>query len=137
MAKKKKTQLKPIARGFATTSLPKKVVPVQDDEAPSTPEQNAASLNETEATSSFTPDQDAVEASPATAVPESKEFDPEKAEEQSLQNLVDKLQERVEKDIRRSIKVCYIRTSLNTVSNPCYRAFTRIGATPRPCLLLI
>ena len=105
MAKKKKTQLKPIARGFATTSQPKKVVPVQEDEEPSTPEQNPAVLKESEAPTTSTPERDSPDAAPPTAVPESKEFDPEKAEEQSLQNLVDKLQEKVEKDIRRSVKV--------------------------------
>ena len=33
------------------------------------------------------------------------QFDPEKAEEQSLQNLVDRHQERTEKEIVRTIKV--------------------------------
>lgn len=111
MAKKKKTQLKPIARGFATTSQPKKVVPVHEDEAPSTPEQNPAVLKEAEATLASHPEQDAPDAASAPAVPVSKEFDPEKAEEQSLQNLVDKLQEKVEKDIKRSVKVRSTRMS--------------------------
>ena len=107
MAKKKKTQLKPIARGFATTSQPKKVVPVQEDEVPSTPEQTAASLKESQVTVASTPEKDIpVAAAAAVAtVPESKEFDPDKVEEQSLQNLVDKLQEKVEKDIKRTVKV--------------------------------
>lgn len=124
MAKKKKTQLKPIARGFATTSQPKKVVPVQEDEAPSTPEQPSAVLKETEETSASTPEHDVPEVAPATAVPESKDFDPEKAEEQSLQNIVDKLQEKVEKDIRRSVKVCSMST-LDALSN------RRVGCSTR------
>ena len=107
MAKKKKTQLKPIARGFATTSQPKKVVPVQEDEEPSTPEQNPAVLKESEAPTTSTPERDSPDAAPPTAVPESKEFDPEKAEEQSLQNLVDKLQEKVEKDKAVLLSTCW------------------------------
>lgn len=97
MAKKKKTQLKPVARGFATTSQPKKVVP-PPEEPEAIPEANVvdtepAATDSAGATTPVVP-QDPVD-----------EFDPEKVEEQSLQNLVDKLQEKTEKDIVRTVKV--------------------------------
>ncbi|KAJ3995009.1 P-loop containing nucleoside triphosphate hydrolase protein [Lentinula boryana] len=97
MAKKKKTQLKPIVRGFATTSVPKKVVEVEREDTPSP----SPSLQ----------DQTIVETSLAEISNGSGErnidqdnFDLEKVEEQSLQNLVDKYQEKTEKEIMRNIK---------------------------------
>ena len=97
MAKKKRTQLKPIVRGFATTSQPKKVVPVVEvPEETSQVEQQGIHDPEPDAQKlgSQTPGQPLVD-----------EFDPEKVEEQSLQNLVDKLQDKTEKEITRTIKV--------------------------------
>ena len=99
MPKKKKTQLKPVARGFATTSVPKKVVPADDE--PEAPEVEAGGLNED------TPKSDAGQ-SPGTNAPAQStadEFDPDKVEEQSLQNLVDRLQGTTEKDVVRAVKV--------------------------------
>ena len=96
MAKKKKTQLKPVARGVATTSVPKKVTAVEDeqiDEPPATT--SSDNPPETEATVSKDSSAVASQASPPD------EFDPDKVEEQSLQNLVDKLQEKTEKEINR------------------------------------
>ncbi|KAI0094612.1 P-loop containing nucleoside triphosphate hydrolase protein [Irpex rosettiformis] len=87
MAKKKKTQLKPVARGFATTSVAKKVVPEPEPEE-STPETPLA--------------RDAAVARPDdnnTVVAFSS--DPQ---EQALQALVEKFQDRVEKDITRTVK---------------------------------
>ncbi|KAJ7706044.1 P-loop containing nucleoside triphosphate hydrolase protein [Mycena rosella] len=90
MAKKKKNQLKPVARGFATTSVPKKVVVEEAAEVDS----HAVSTEE-----------NIVEDGPKVdgVVPQAAndEFDPEKVEEQSLQNLVDK-QDKIEKEILRS-----------------------------------
>lgn len=97
MAKKKKTQLKPVARGFATTSQPKKVVP-PPEEPETAPETNPTETEDTPASSGGA----ATPVAPQEAV---DEFDPEKVEEQSLQNLVDKLQEKTEKDIVRTVKV--------------------------------
>lgn len=97
MAKKKKTQLKPVARGFATTSQPKKVVP-PPEEPEVTPE---ASTIDTEPA----PTDSAGAATPITSQDPVDDFDPEKVEEQSLQNLVDKLQEKTERDIVRTVKV--------------------------------
>ncbi|KAG6832456.1 hypothetical protein H0H92_001502 [Tricholoma furcatifolium] len=94
MAKKKKTQLKPVARGFATTSVPKKVTPVEAPE----PESNMNNDLEQPVV---------VGEALAGAVvipPPQDQFDPEKVDEQSLQNLVDKLQERTEKEIIRTVK---------------------------------
>jgi hypothetical protein len=101
MAKKKKSQLKPIARGFATTSIAKKVIPL--DEEPETPH-SAGSVDEEKPTG-------CKGGSPTNGNPvlvHEDEFDPEKAEEQSLQNLVDKLQDRTEKEVTRTMKVCII-----------------------------
>ncbi len=93
MPKKKKTQLKPIPRGFAVTSIPKK--------APQEP-----ALTQ--------PDADAKEESGSSEVPhitqthepvEDEALRPQTAEERSLQDLVDRLQERTEKEIVRTIKV--------------------------------
>ncbi|KAJ7631081.1 P-loop containing nucleoside triphosphate hydrolase protein [Roridomyces roridus] len=97
MAKKKKTQLKPVARGFATTSVPKKVVPEDTVAEADTP---AGTTEEEKSTTDDGPAADSV-ATQAT----SDEFDPEKVEEQSLQNLVDSKQDKIEKEIARTIKV--------------------------------
>ncbi|EIN14170.1 P-loop containing nucleoside triphosphate hydrolase protein [Punctularia strigosozonata HHB-11173 SS5] len=95
MAKKKKTALKPVARGFATTSVPKKVVQEQAPEAEeSSAEPTLESGVSTHGTASAAVKPDVVDG-----------LDPVKAEEQSLQNLVDKFQEKTEKEIVRTVKV--------------------------------
>jgi ATP-dependent RNA helicase DHX29 len=101
MAKKKKSQLKPVARGFATTSIAKKAAPVEDELGG---EPVAGSLEEEESRDRYE------EASGIHSPPqaEADEFDLEKIEMQSLQNLVDKLQERVEKEVSRTLKVCLV-----------------------------
>jgi ATP-dependent RNA helicase DHX29 len=97
--KKKKTQLKPVARGFATTSVPKKVVPVVEDPLPEVP-------TDTGDTSSAA--QHAAGPKESTADGGTvEEFSLEKVEEQALQNIVDKLQEKTEKEINRTIKVSH------------------------------
>lgn len=100
MAKKKKTQLKPVARGFATTSVPKKAtLPEKEGETLADP---PSSVEEETCSSDVGPISSAGVVSVQTPV---DEFDPEKVEEQSLQNLVDRLQITTEKDITRTIKV--------------------------------
>lgn len=98
MAKKKKSQLKPVARGFATTSIAKKVVLAEEEPGGELVvdglEEKIPKEKNEETTSSHSP-----------AQVEADEFDPEKVEMQSLQNLVDKLQERVEKEVSRTLKV--------------------------------
>jgi ATP-dependent RNA helicase DHX29 len=86
MAKKKKTQLKPVARGFATTSVPKKVV-----ETPALDESVTASLPPSSGTQTPAASQE-----PAQETP-----DPASVQEQLLQNVVDKLQDKTEKEISR------------------------------------
>lgn len=98
MAKKKKSQLKPVARGFATTSVPKKVVENEqntDDMATNTTAEEAPTSDMLHLTVAHVqPD-----------VPQDHSFDPDQVEEQSLQNLVDKYQEKTEKETLRTIKV--------------------------------
>ncbi|KAI0670050.1 P-loop containing nucleoside triphosphate hydrolase protein [Trametes maxima] len=87
--KKKKTQLKPIARGFATTSVPKKVVDVpKEPELPAASDLPDASNNASDATNE-TPKANALALS---------------EEEQSLQSLIDRFQDKVEKEIVRTVK---------------------------------
>ncbi|KAH9946814.1 P-loop containing nucleoside triphosphate hydrolase protein [Amylocystis lapponica] len=94
MAKKKKTQLKPVARGFATTSLPKKVVqPVEEDESSIPDVVESAITQEPEKL----PSADAVEVA-------HDEFDPDRQEEQSLQSLIDRFQDKTEKEVVRTLK---------------------------------
>jgi len=98
MAKKKKTQLKPVARGFATTSVPKKVV--QAEEEPDV-ESAAGSTKEEPPKADSVQNNGNKVATQAT----NDECDPEKVEGQSLQNLVDKLQDKTEKEVIRTVKV--------------------------------
>ena len=99
MAKKKKASLKPMARGFATTSVPKKVVPVEED--PDVAPSVAGGMDEEVAKA----EDGSISTSATPASTPSNEFDPDKVEEQSLQNLVDRFQSTTEKDIVRTVKV--------------------------------
>jgi ATP-dependent RNA helicase DHX29 len=89
MPKKKKSQLRPVVRGFATTSVPKKVsVP---ELAPEVDSQD---------------DRDGDIGKPPEVEQETNgvlvaQGEDERSEEQSLQNLVDKLQEKTEREITR------------------------------------
>ncbi|KAH0590581.1 hypothetical protein H2248_000717 [Termitomyces sp. 'cryptogamus'] len=98
MAKKKKTQLKPLARGFATTSVPKKVTLVEAEQKETTPD------NQIEESILSVQGETSTDVT-IVSLNLQDEFDPEKVEEQSLQNLVDKLQEKTEKEIARAVKV--------------------------------
>ncbi|KAK7463716.1 hypothetical protein VKT23_005652 [Stygiomarasmius scandens] len=89
MAKKKKTQLKPVPRAFATTSVPKKVVEVEAAE-----EENALATLPG-GTQRVADDVQALNAGPT------READNLLPEEQDT---VDKYQEKVEKDIVRTVK---------------------------------
>ncbi|KAJ7070917.1 P-loop containing nucleoside triphosphate hydrolase protein [Mycena amicta] len=95
MGKKKKSQLKPVVRGFATTSVPKKVVL---EELKEKGDSSDGAMEQPQDLAEDTPE------SNDTPLPADDEFDPEKAEEQSLQNLVDK-QDKIEKEISRTVKV--------------------------------
>lgn len=91
--KKKKTQLKPVARGFATTSVPKKVVPPPEPvevpvESPLTSKDPAEG--------SGTSGKSNVNGSALGELDE---------ERQASQILVDKFQEKTEKEISRMVKI--------------------------------
>ncbi|KAF8496667.1 P-loop containing nucleoside triphosphate hydrolase protein [Gautieria morchelliformis] len=103
MAKKKKSQLKPVARGFATTSVPKK--PTAVDEEPAALSDDGP--NDTTLKDASTGKGVGTESGVNVTSPEAIsrfESDAEKAEEQSLQNLLDKYQEKTEKEITRTVK---------------------------------
>ncbi len=90
--KKKKTQLKPVARGFATTSVPKKVV--ETPKEPETPEPQDVPRTSEEQPNGTAQGQDG--RTDAAALSEA---------DQALQSLVDKFQDKVEKEVVRTIKV--------------------------------
>jgi hypothetical protein len=126
MAKKKKTALKPVARGFATTSVPKKVVDIEEP-----PPEDEASLT---AGTSEVEEGSADPGAQSAKAPEAEEWDPEKVEEQSLQNLVDKLQEKTEKDVVRMVKVgiCVFLVCAVSLNIVC-RRWRPTGDSLRPC----
>ena len=96
MAKKKKSQLKPVARGFATTSVAKKVTPeVQDEAIEDSATGNSAEANEPSGSNSA----EAQGGQADTVVTTLSD------EEKSWQSFVDKYQDRVEKEITRTVKV--------------------------------
>ena len=102
MAKKRKTQLNPVARGFATTSQPSKKALAEAQEAAAIAEREAAAAS----TSGPTPDQTASVAptnDPST-VAGSKELD---FEEQTLQDMADRWQDKTDREIARTVKVIY------------------------------
>lgn len=94
--KKKKTRLKPVARGFATTSVPKKVLPPSepvDDAVGDTP--NADSQSQVkESTSNVEAQQQPGAMSVSTGLG---------GEDLASQTLVDKFQEKTEKEISRYV----------------------------------
>lgn len=95
MAKKKKPQLKAsVPRGFATTSVPKREAPQASDL------QEKEKEKETEQAQERVPEPRAPPHETADA------FDPKAAEEQALQELVEAVQPKVEKESLRKLKVC-------------------------------
>ncbi|KAI1797739.1 P-loop containing nucleoside triphosphate hydrolase protein [Ganoderma leucocontextum] len=90
--KKKKTQLKPVARGFATTSVPKKAVePPKDPETSPDHNDEASAQPNGQSTDAATTGQAAK--APALSPPD-----------QAMQNFIDKFQDKVEKEIVRTVK---------------------------------
>lgn len=103
MPKKRKTQLKPVARGFATTSIPKKVIQTEEippptDEVPS----DGLVIEAAEAAV----DHQAVVLRGVSSESDSKLVVEQDEQQPFLQFMVDKFQERTEKEISRTIKVC-------------------------------
>ena len=93
MAKKKKTQLKPVARGFAITSVPKKIIP-SSTEAASDVDILDGDVDE------WTKSQQKMDGPSAVLAP-AVTLKADKTGEQELQNLVDKLQEKTDREITR------------------------------------
>ena len=93
--KKKKTQLKPVARGFATTSVPKKVVEVPKEAETPDPKDTPSSHDENAGESA----NEHPTGTPTTDVNTLSEAD------QVLQTFIDKFQDKVEKEIVRTVKV--------------------------------
>jgi hypothetical protein len=91
MPKKKKTQLKPVTRGFAVTSIPKKAPP----ETPPSQDDEMGESAPPEIPQVARPDEPV----------EDEATRRQKAEERSLQDLVEKLQEKTEKEIVRTVRV--------------------------------
>ncbi|CAA7266563.1 unnamed protein product [Cyclocybe aegerita] len=99
MAKKKKTQLKPVARGFATTSLPKKTVHenLADPGGVTDVQPDASVSNETN------DDVNRGEIA-STATHPNNDHELQSAEELELQSFIEKFQEKTEKEISRTMK---------------------------------
>lgn len=106
MGKKRPTLKGTVQRGYATTSTPKKV----QDPPPAAAKKPATSNAKASSAAAVDYEKindeslaDNLSASRSTAPDgtraEADYFDPEKEEEQALQNLVDKLQDRVEKEV--------------------------------------
>lgn len=89
MAKKKKA-LKPVARGFATVSVPKKPAP------PEEPQDTVVDAEDP-------PGAQSPDTPTASVIP--PQTDPAVLEESALQAIVEKFQDKTEKDTVRSIKV--------------------------------
>jgi ATP-dependent RNA helicase DHX29 len=121
--KKKKTQPKPVARGFAVTSIPKKAPP----ESPPRQDEGGSPLAES-------PQQVARLDEPV----EDEATSRQRAEEQSLQVLVEKLQEKTEKEIVRTVKVPVHDSPEHRwfTQLALVRPFKRIGGFPTPCRCL-
>jgi len=94
MAKKKKTQLKPVARGFATTSLPKKIIPTLEV-FPDNPDL----LESLKPDASNPATEENGTASPAVAANEDSNHN--NVEEQYIQSLLDKFQDKTDKEVLR------------------------------------
>lgn len=102
MAKKKKTQLKPVARGFATTSVPKKAA--QSDEIDSTIEPELPPSDRSGTGSSQAHERQASNPR-AIAQDTTQDVCHASQDEKLLQNILDKYQEKTEKEISKTIKV--------------------------------
>ncbi|KAJ6519955.1 P-loop containing nucleoside triphosphate hydrolase protein [Mycena sanguinolenta] len=101
MAKKKKTQLKPVVRGFATTSVKSKKV-LEEEEATDVKRDTSSATEEKKS------GENGLKVAEVAKEAATDEFDPEKVEEQSLQNLVDSKQDKVTQEISRAIKAIEI-----------------------------
>lgn len=103
MAKKKKAALKPVARGFATTSQPKKVVAEPQLEAVAAPEDDT-SKTETQDTASSAAN--GTDGRPNGEVAEGLDWEYDsKLEEGIYQGYVERLQEKGDREVAKILKV--------------------------------
>ncbi|GAC99316.1 hypothetical protein PHSY_006917 [Pseudozyma hubeiensis SY62] len=128
MGKKRPTLKGTVQRGYATTSTPKKV---QDPPTPASAAAKKPAASSASTSSAAAIDYEKInDESLADNLSASKSiaadangraadvFDPEKEEEQALQNLVDKLQDRVDKEVSRQHKAIeYDRRFAKTLPN--------------------
>jgi ATP-dependent RNA helicase DHX29 len=106
MAKKKKNQLKPVARPFATASVPKKAgieEEAPDDDPTSRSGGRVDAKESPDAAEGDSSERGRAKIANVEGV--SEEVKALKVEEATLQALVDKLQDKTEKEITRAIKV--------------------------------
>ena len=103
MAKKKKA-LKPVARVFATVSVPKKPTPLE--EPLEEPQNTAANAGHTSGMQSS----ETLEPPP--------QMDQAALEEGVLQAIVEKFQDKTEKDVVRNVKVRYLIDKMNGTKFP-------------------
>lgn len=102
MPKKKKPQLKPVARGFATTSVPSKKA-IANSESASTAGYSESKLDDAPNDNPG----DTTVASTSTDPVNSEANDSKSAEEVFLQSIVERLQDKTEREIGRALKVQY------------------------------
>lgn len=109
MGKRKKPQLKPVVRGFATTSVPSKKSLAEAESVASDTNDEQVTLN----TSGETTKGTSAKSNEVTLI--SSEENPV---DQTLQALVDKWQDKVERDIGRTLKVGNHMPCLRSITNP-------------------
>ncbi|EST06509.1 Helicase, C-terminal [Kalmanozyma brasiliensis GHG001] len=127
MGKKRPTLKGTVQRGYATTSTPKKVqdpppaaaAPAKKPASSTTNASSAAAVDYDKINNESLADNlSASKSISADGKGRNDHFDPEKEEEQALQNLVDKLQDRVEKEVSRQHKAIeYDRRFAKTLPN--------------------
>ena len=104
--KKKKTQLKPVARGFATTSVPKKVVEVPKEPDAPDPKESSAGPVDGQTGGPTNPAEGTRATDASNALSEA---------DQVLQTYIDRFQDKVEKEIVRAVKVS-VQGRISTVA---------------------
>lgn len=104
MAKKKKTALKPVARGFATTSQPKKVVVEPELEDVAVPEDDTSRTDPQGALV----DANGINGQSSGEAAEGLDWeDDSKLEEGIYQGYVERLQEKGDREVAKILKVSY------------------------------
>lgn len=123
MAKKKKAALKPVARGFATTSQPKKVVPEAELEAVTALGDDTSKTEPQDATSSA----NGADGRSSGEVAEGLDWEEDsKLEEGIYQGYVERLQEKGDREVTKILKVgsgwCYAQILVAVYRYPALQA---------------